>query len=417
MNPAQLFGREAGNMTVIQTIRPATMPDRITSAGQIDAALIIDFVQWVDGSDNTTRTYITNLRQFCAWLAFSQIRQPNRNDILNFKAWLLSEHDAIRLDPGSAAGWSWRLDATGAPIRLTCKPNTAALYLRSVSQLFKWTDAAGIYPNIAANVHPPKIRRDTHRRECFTPAEVLEIENSIIETAHKKTQTAQEMIKDTAGRTQRSTEQGKRLLVMYLLAVNAGLRCIELSRANVQDFTTKGGRAWLYIWGKGHTEPDQRKTLAPEVADAIRDYLKTRTDKYTGSSPLFTATGNRSGGKRLSPTTISKLLKDAMRTAGYNSDRLTAHSLRHTAGTTVQELTGDLFITQRYMRHTDPATTEIYLHNETETAEAKTAQALYNRYHGIETRSRPELGAILDTLTPAQLDQLAQLAAVMGKAK
>ena len=56
----------------------------------------------------------------------------------------------------------------------------------------------------------------------------------------------------------RSTEQGKRLYAMYLLAVNAGLRTIEISRANIKDLETKGGKTWLYIWGKGHSEADQK---------------------------------------------------------------------------------------------------------------------------------------------------------------
>lgn len=68
------------------------------------------------------------------------------------------------------------------------------------------------------------------------------------ELAQERTQAAQEARKDTAGRMQRSGEQGKRLYAIYLLAVNAGLRTIEISRANVKDLETKGGQSWLYIW-------------------------------------------------------------------------------------------------------------------------------------------------------------------------
>ena len=165
----------------------------------------------------------------------------------------------------------------------------------------------------------------------------------------------------------------------------------------------------MYIWGKGHSEPDQKKPLAPEVAEAIREYLSSRTDKLTGASPLFVSTGNRSGGKRIAPTTISKMLKTAMKEAGFDSDRLTAHSLRHTAGTAVMEMTGNLYTAQRYMRHSNPATTEIYLHNETDQQEAATAQQLYNLYHGTETGET--LQEIISRMTPAQLEQLRGMAA------
>ena len=169
---------------------------------------------------------------------------------------------------------------------------------------------------------------------------------------------------------------------MYLLAVNAGLRTIEISRANIKDLETKGGQTVIYIWGKGHTEPDQKKPLAQEVAAAISEYLQSRTDHPTGNSPLFVSTGNRSGGKRIAPTTISTMLKRAMQAAGFDSERITAHSLRHTAGTAIQEISGDIYATQKYMRHSNPATTEIYLHNDTEKTEVLLAQQLYNLYHG-----------------------------------
>ena len=74
-------------------------------------------------------------------------------------------------------------------------------------------------------------------------------------------------------------------------------------------------------------------------------------------------------------------MKRALQAAGYDSERITAHSLRHTAGTSVMMLSGDLYITQQYMRHSNPATTEIYLHNQTEAQESEIAQKLYKLYH------------------------------------
>ena len=222
--------------------------------------------------------------------------------------------------------------------------------------------------------------------------------------------------KDTAGRISRATEQGKRLFAIYTLAVNAGLRTVEISRANVRDLEVKNGNAVLYVWGKGHTEPDARKPLAPEVYAAIRDYLDTRSDRPTPNAPLFVATGNRSGGKRIAVTTISKMLKKAMQAAGFDSDRITAHTLRHTAGTNVQEITGNLYITQKYMRHANPATTEIYLHNDTTKQETQAARQLYNYYHGRQDaqQSRQRLETILQAMTPAQVEQLTGIAAAIA---
>ena len=311
------------------------------------------FIAFIDRSEKTARTYTTNLRQFAAFLQRSGITQPTRQDIVLYRQYLTAGH----------------------------APATVKAYLQSVKQFFKWTAAAGIYPNIAENIHAPQIRSDEHKKEALTPADVLAIENSILHAAQIRQAEAMASAKDTAGRRRRATEQSKRLLAMYLLAVNAGLRTIEIQRANIKDLQIIRNTPFIYVWGKGHAEPDTRKALALPVYEALQDYIKSRSDRPTASSPLFVATGNRSGGQRLATTTISTMLKRAMQSAGYNSDRITAHSLRHTTGTTVQQITNNLYLTQKYMRHANPKTTEIYLHVDTEKQEAITAQQLYNIYH------------------------------------
>lgn len=385
--------------------------------GRFTPALFGQFVEWIDRGEQTTRGYLTNLRQFLVWLRYAGIEQPTRADIIAYRQWIITEHEAITIDnTAGGSGWKYRTDAAGNIVKVNCKPNTATQYLRSVCQFFKWTAAEGIYPDIAANIHAPKVRHDTHRKDALTAAEVLTIEHSITAAAERKTAAAAAERKDTAGRVQRSTEQGKRLYAMYLLAVNAGLRTIEIHRANVRDLETKNGQTWLYIWGKGHTEPDTKKPIAPEVAAAIREYLRSRSDRPTGNSPLFASTGNRSGGRRIAATTISTMLKRAMQAAGYDSERITAHSLRHTAGTAVQEITGNLYLTQQYMRHANPATTEIYLHVNTEKAESGIAQQLYNRYHGAGSGNnrREQLESVLQRLTGEQLERLTVIAQAMA---
>ena len=377
-------------------------------------SLFDSFIKWIDRGEKTTRTYIVNLRQFIAWLRYSAITRPERQDIISYRQYLCTEHEAIQLD---GLSWKYRTDKNGSPVKVSCKPNTVKQYLQSVCQFFKWTAAEGFYPNIAENIHAPKVKNDTHRKEALTAAEVQTIESSITRKAAADLTEAEQARKDTEGRTQRATEQGKRLYAMYLLTVTAGLRTIEISRANVKDLEEKGGCTYLYIWGKGHTEADTKKAIAPEVAAAIKDYLKSRTDYPTGTSPLFVATGNRSRGKRLATTTISTMLKEAMKEAGFNSERLTAHSLRHTAGTNAMQLTGDLYTTQQYMRHSSPATTEIYLHIDTEQQEADIAQRLYNHYHGIDNAadSREQLQAAMQKMSQQQLEQLAAIAKAICK--
>lgn len=378
----------------------------------LNFSLFDRFVSYIDRSKKTAETYLTNLRQFAAWLNYKTITQPVRQDIKDYRDYLAEEHEAIQID--AECGWKYRTDAAGNRITVVCKPATISLYLRSVKQFFKWTAAEGLYPNIADGIHAPKVSRDQHKKDALLAADVLAIEQSITATAAAKEATAAAAVKDTAGRMERATEQGKRLYAMYVLAVNAGLRTIELERANVKDVEVKGGQAFIYIWGKGRSEADQKKPLAPEVYAAIKEYLNSRTDRPTGSSPLFVATGNRNGGGRIKARTISQMLKQAMRQAGYDSERLTAHTLRHTAGTTAMDISGNLYTTQKYMRHSNPATTEIYLHNNTDKEEAALAVQVYARYHGQEEQdSRARLETLLNGMSMEQINQMANIAAAM----
>lgn len=367
-----------------------------------------DFIAFIDRGERTTQTYLTNLRQFAAWMKYAGISRPAHKDILLYRDYLSREHDAIKYDINSPAGYSYRTDKKGNHIKVMCKPNTVAQYLRSVCQFFKWTAAAGLYPDIASNVHAPKVGHEEHRKEALSADDVLAIEQSIIRSNKEA------ILKADSRNVKRVTEQGKRLYAMYELAVNAGLRTIELERANVKDLEVRHGNAVLYIWGKGHTEPDQRKPLAPEVYVAIRDYLDSRSDPPTANSPLFVATGNRSGGQRIAARTISQMLKRTMKKAGFDSERITAHSLRHTAGTNVMSISGNIYDVQHYMRHSNPATTEIYLHNNTEKQEAYLAQELYDLYHNKKTGTEQEkLENLIVTMNPEQISQLTGIAAAL----
>lgn len=384
-------------------------------AGTLQQSLFNEFISYIDRGEKTTRTYINNLRQFFTWLNYAGISAPTRDDIISYRDYLTTEHPAISFDPSSPQGWKFRTDSNGNPVNVICRPNTIKQYLQSVRQFFSWTAAAGYYPNIAANIHAPKVAQDTHKKEALTAADVLTIEKSISANAEGHRNAAAGMDKDTAGRISRATEQGKRLFAMYQLMVTAGLRTIEISRANIKDIECRNGAAFIYIHGKGRAEADQKKPIAPQVYEAIRDYLNSRADKPNTNAPLFVATGNRSGGKRLAATTISTMIKTAMKRAGFDSERITAHSLRHTAGNNIMELTGDnLFITQNYMRHQRPETTEIYLHRNTEEQEINLAQKLYDRYHEADQDSeRDQLQDILTKLNAEQLQTLTNMAAAI----
>ena len=361
--------------TAAIAITPAApaRPFTVIQGGQVPAvpafstSLFDRFVDYTDRKETTTKGYLTCIRQFVKWLNDNGIRQPQREHIKAYRDYL----DASDLKAG-----------------------TQAQYLRAVKHFFKWTAAEGLYPNIADNVHGAKIRHDVHKKDALQREDVARIADTI----------------------DRTDEAGKRLYAMYLLCVICGLRTIEIHRADVGDLKTVGGTAYLYLQGKGHDDKDAPVLLIKEVYEAVQDYLQSRSEKPTPKSPLFTSTSNRNKGGRIATTTISTTLKDMLIKAGYDSDRLTAHSLRHTSGTGAHKAGIDLYGVQHLMRHCDPATSEIYIHDDDhKAAEEKGRTGIYNYYfRGAEfTPVIPELEAELMMMT--REEQLALLAQIQAR--
>ena len=339
----------------------AVMPQRtgflqiVPAQTVFSAGLFENFIDYTSVKETTIKGYITCIRAFARWMRESGITQPTRADIKAYERYLASSD---------------------------YKPGTQAQYLRAVKHFFKWTAAEGLYPNIADNIKGVKVRNDTHKKDAL-PLDNLP---AIAETI------------------KRDTEQGKRLYALYLLCIADGLRTIEISRANIGDIKTIGGRTYLYVQGKGHDEKDAPVLLPPEVKTALDEYLATRTDTPTAKSPLFVSTSNRSKGKRIAPTTISTMMKNMLRAAGFDSDRLTAHSLRHTSITIACKIAG-LQEAQKLARHVDPATTEIYAHV-LEREERDTENLVYNyAFHreNIST-SQQEAIAIINRLPANKLE-------------
>ena len=161
--------------------------------------------------------------------------------------------------------------------------------------------------------------------------------------------------------------------------VTTGLRCVEITRANIEDLRTAGDSAALYIQGKGREEKTEYVKLAPPVEKALRDYLTDRGDT-DGRAPLFISDSNHGRGGRITTRSVSRLVKNHLRAAGFNSDRLTAHSLRHTAATLNLLNGGTTEETRQLLRHASINTTLIYSHaleREANNSEARIAAAVF----------------------------------------
>jgi integrase/recombinase XerC len=286
------------------------------------------FIAYLDARESTVETYSKALRAFFAYLAEEGQTRPTRETILAYR-------DSIRA-------------------RL--KPSTVQTYIITVRLFFAWTAQEGLYPNIAEHIKGAKLDRQ-HKKDALTAHQAKAVLAGI----------------DT------TTLAGKRDYAILALMASCGLRTIEVARANIEDIRIAGGSAALYIQGKGRDEKTEYAKLAPPVEAAIRDYLKAR-GKADGKEALFTSTSNNNAGKALSTRSISGIVKEAMRAAGLDSERLTAHSLRHTAATLNLLAGGSVQETQQLLRHSNIGTTMIYAHNLERAAnnsEARIAAAIF----------------------------------------
>lgn len=144
--------------------------------------------------------------------------------------------------------------------------------------------------------------------------------------------------------------------ILHLKAF-AGVRDIELFRADIGDLGTEHGEIVLRVQGKGRTEKDEVAVIShPHARTALHLWLIERGDK---PGALFTS--NKSHTSRMARRTIRYIVKNAMRAAGVVGNK-TSHSFRHAAATNALANGASLQQVQAMLRHANIATTGIYLH-------------------------------------------------------
>lgn len=283
----------------------------ITGTAGSKEELLERFLAALDVKPKTKETYRKALNQFFYWRDSSGSDGSTRAEILAYKNFLMDNYAAA----------------------------TVSAYLTAVRSFYRWLEAEKVFPNIAAGIKGAKSAKG-YRKDTLTKAQAKAILEGI----------------------DRSTNSGRRNYALVNLLLRTGLRTIEAERANMEDIRQEAGQALLYIQGKGRDSKDDFIILTPATLDPIREYIAA-TGGRKPQQPIFTSESHRNPGKRLTTRSISRIVKNTLRNAGIDSDRITAHSLRHTAitfsllnGATLQEA-------QAMARHSNIQTTLVYAHN------------------------------------------------------
>src|SRR5699024_567753 len=151
-------------------------------------------------------------------------------------------------------------------------------YVISVKKFFKWLVKKGYYhENIADDLNVSKVNRKEFAKDYLTATQVNMTLDAVISFRDKQLNQAIERGSKQSVIT-RIKNTALRDYAMIRLMVTAGLRTVEVSRANIADLKTRGGKLYLYVQGKGRRTKDARVHIAPTTEKAIYQYLATRKD-------------------------------------------------------------------------------------------------------------------------------------------
>ena len=146
------------------------------------------------------------------------------------------------------------------------------------------------------------------------------------------------------------------------LALGTGFRLRELTHLNVGDVRCAEGIAWKVVLDPRWTKCNRPGTayLTPAVKREVARFLRWKKragEPLEATSPLFASRQRR----RVSMRRIQFMFREWQAAAGFEAT-YPFHALRHTAITNVYRATKDLYLTQRFARHSSPLTTTVYTH-------------------------------------------------------
>lgn len=259
------------------------------------------FLNYIDVSDKTVETYKIALRQFCSYLHEKGIKNPTREEIIEYREYL----------------------------KEYLKPTSVNAYLIAIRNLYNYLEYEGITKNITKNIKGIKL-----------------------EQRHLKRGLSQEEIQKVL-----SVCKDERERLIIKLMITTALRCNEVVNIQLEDFYEDKGVAMLRVLGKGR---DNIKQDIVKIDDRLLEDIKTYIQNYNITDYLFVSTSNNNKGGKITTKTIRLIVTDLFKKAGLDMDMLSPHSTRHTSCELALENGLDLREVSEFMRHKSLNTTLVY---------------------------------------------------------
>lgn len=245
-----------------------------------DKMLTEKFLSRLEVSSKTKNDYKRALKQFFLYAYDHNIRDPQRKDIVKYKNYLKEKQLS------------------------SC---TISTYLSVIRNFFSFLQDKKFYPNICESV---KLKiTNINRKEILTIDQVKTLLN------HINTFTTLEDLRNKS---------------LIMLLITTGLRIVEIERSNVGDVIQSKNQNILIIQGKGKKTKDDFIVINDDTLNVLNDYLTMRRP-ISNEEPLFISLSDRNYGGRLTTRSLSRIVKEIFKQIGIDSEKITAHSLRHTA--------------------------------------------------------------------------------------
>ena len=208
--------------------------------------------------------------------------------------------------------------------------------------------------NPALKVKAPKDRKDPAARITFLEAEELKLLLDQIQSQLDKVKTNKQKLLLLRDR------------VLIGIMSLEGCRTVEMHQLKVADIVRQGIKTGLQVSAK---RASRIVPLTENLTTQLEDYLQLRRKvlrrKIKPTDFVFVSLSNNNKGGQLSRRSIREICDRALIECNLKHTpgrTLTAHSLRHTAGTLAMRTGSDLRQVQDLLGHADPKTTSIYAH-------------------------------------------------------
>jgi len=286
-----------------------------------------DFLSYMETirnkSYNTIKEYYYDLRMFFRFILKEKYNATNNfNEIVVNKITLKQLEDVTLSDLYSFMTYLSRIRKSS--------PRTRARKVATLKSFYKYmyVKTKVISKNIVAELDSPKIIKDIPKYlDLAESKHLLEVIDG------------------------KNRERDYAIITLFL---NCGLRISELVSIDIDRIKNDT----LTILGKGNKE--RTIYLNNAALDSIKNYLSIRpVDNVIDRKALFLSSRKQ----RISRKTVHVMVKKNLLKAGLDTNKYSAHKLRHTAATLMYRYGKvDIRTLQQILGHESISTTEIYTH-------------------------------------------------------